>query len=141
MGTTPHASAVSLLIMEDDQMARMAICRLIAIRFPEITVFTADNGRIGVELFRKHAPEVVITDINMPEMNGIQAAGEIKSIRDDTRFIVITGHNDENYRERFREIGCVDYIIKPIDFGKLSAAIERCRAEILQGHPTSVNGE
>jgi YesN/AraC family two-component response regulator len=70
-----------------------------------------------------------------------KAAGEIKSIRDDTRFIVITGHSDENYQERFSELGCVDYIIKPIDFGKLSAAIERCRAEILQGHSTSVNGE
>ncbi|MGD0585120.1 MAG: response regulator [Oryzomonas sp.] len=134
MGTTPHGSAISLLIMEDDQVARMAICRLIAIRFPDIAVFTADNGRIGVELFKEHTPEMVITDINMPVMDGIQAAGEIKSIRDDTRFIVVTGHSDENYLERFSEIGYVDYIIKPIDFGKLSAAIERCRAEILQGH-------
>jgi YesN/AraC family two-component response regulator len=133
MGTKSHGSAVSLLIMEDDQLARMAIGRLIAIRFPDIAVITADNGRMGVELFKEHAPEMVITDINMPGMDGIQAAGEIKSIRGDTRFIVITGHSDESYRERFNEIGCVDYIIKPINFGKLSAAIERCRVEIRRG--------
>jgi YesN/AraC family two-component response regulator len=133
MGTTTHGSAVSLLIMEDDHVARMAISRLITIRFPDIAVFTADNGRMGVERFKEHAPEIVITDINLPVMDGIQAAGEIKSIRDDTRFIVITGHSDENYLERFSEIGYVDYIIKPIDFGRLSAAIDLCRTEILRG--------
>ncbi|MDR3581202.1 MAG: response regulator [Oryzomonas sp.] len=136
MGTKSHGIAVSLLIMEDDPVARMAIGRLIAIRFPDIAVITADNGRMGVELFKEHAPEMVITDINMPVMDGFQAAGEIKSIRGDTRFIVITGHSDEHYLERFSDIGCLAYIIKPINFEKLSAAIERCRAEIRQGHST-----
>jgi len=129
--TTPHTdTALSLLLMEDDQVARLSISSVIARKYPGITVFTADNGKVGVEIFREHAPDVVVTDINMPVMDGIEAAGEIKAIREDTRFIVLTGYSDEYSRERFSEIGCVDYIIKPIDFDRLFGAIERCRAEI-----------
>ena len=130
MVTAQSLESFSLLFVEDDTIVCLAIGRMIARQFPDATVYTAGNGQIGLELFREHTPEIVITDINMPVMDGIEMAGNIRSIKAGTKFIVLTGYSDKNYLERFSEIGFCDYIVKPVDFGKLFAAIESCRAEI-----------
>lgn len=130
METAPSRPPFSLLFVEDDTMVCLAIGRMIARQFPDVTVYTAENGRIGLELFMEHAPGIVITDINMPEMDGIEMAGKIKSIKADTKLIVLTGYSDKNYLERFSEIGFDDYIVKPIKLGTLFAAIEKCRTGI-----------
>lgn len=118
----------SLLLVEDDDMVNMAIRRILARRFPEATIHTAENGMIGLELFKEHAPEIVITDINMPVMDGIEMAGKIRSINSGTKFIVLTGYSDKNFLERFSEVGFDEYMVKPVDFMKLFAAVEKCRA-------------
>jgi len=130
MVTAQSIATFSLLFVEDDTMVCLAIGRMIARQFPDITVYTAENGQIGLELFKEHTPEIVITDINMPVMDGIEMAGKIKSIKTDTKFIVLTGYSDKNYLEKFSELGFDYYIIKPVDFGKLFVAIEKCRADI-----------
>ena len=129
MVTAQSLASFSLLFVEDDTMVCMAIGRMIARQFPDITVYTAENGQIGLELFKEHTPEIVITDINMPVMDGIEMAGKIRLIKADTKIIVLTGYSDKNYMERFSEIGFDDYIVKPVDFRKLFAAIEKCRAD------------
>lgn len=120
----------SLLLVEDDEMVNMAIRRILARRFPEATIHSAENGMIGLELFKEHAPEIVITDINMPVMDGIEMAGKIRSINSETKFIVLTGYSDKNFLERFSEVGLADYMVKPVDFKKLFAAVEKCRTGI-----------
>jgi YesN/AraC family two-component response regulator len=131
MVTVPSLASFSLLFVEDDEVVCQAMGRMIAWQFPDTAVYTAENGRIGLELFEEHTPEIVITDINMPVMDGIQMAGQIKSIKADTKFIVLTGYSDKSYLDRFNEIGFSDYIVKPVDLGKLFAAIEKCRAGIM----------
>jgi YesN/AraC family two-component response regulator len=106
---------------------------IIASEFPDVTVYVAGNGRIGLDLFREHTPDIVITDINMPEMDGIQMATEIKSVRSDAHFIVLTANSDEELLNKFNEIGYEDFIIKPIEFNRLFAAIGKCIAELAQG--------
>ncbi|GAC1451067.1 MAG: hypothetical protein PVSMB11_12200 [Desulfuromonadaceae bacterium] len=130
MVTVPSLASFSLLFVEDDEVVCLAIVRILARQFPDTTVYTAENGRIGLELFEEHTPEIVITDINLPVMDGIQMAGKSKSIKSDTKFIVLTGYSDKNYLDKFSEIGINDYIVKPVDLGKLFAAIEKCRTEI-----------
>ncbi len=131
MATARPLASLSLLFVEDDAMVCLAIGRMIARQFPDVTVYTAENGQLGLELFKKHTPEIVITDINMPVMGGIEMAGKIKSIKSDTKFIVLTGYSDLNYLERFSDIGFEDYIVKPLDLEKLFAVIEKCRVEIM----------
>ena len=123
--------AIKLLLAEDNKQASEVAGLMIARKFPHITIYFAGNGRIGVELFKEHAPDIVITDINMPVIDGIQMAGEIKAIQPDTKFIVLTGFSDKNHVERFGEIGVNDYIPKPIMFEKLYAVIEKGIAEIM----------
>ncbi len=127
-------AGLSLLIVEDDKDALELLTTMIARKFPAIKIYAAENGKRGLEVFKARTPEVVITDINMPEMDGIEMAGEIKSIRGDTRFIVLTAYTNRAYLEKFVEIGFSAYILKPVVFTKLFDAIENCLAEI-NDHP------
>jgi YesN/AraC family two-component response regulator len=126
-------SGLSIMIVDDDHEARRIIGLITAKKFPDVTINIAENGKQGLELFEKYQPDIVITDIRMPVMNGIQMAREIKSLKDDTHFIVLTAFNDKGSLAEFREIGFYDYLIKPIEFNKLLAGIEKCIFEIRQG--------
>ena len=121
----------SILVAEDDEAALETLCLMIKMKFPEAKIYSAENGSIGLELFNKHTPDIVMTDVNMPVMNGIEMAGEIKSIKHDTKFIVLTAYNEKIFFEKFKEIGFNSYILKPIEFKKLFVAIEKCIAEIV----------
>ena len=129
--SNPHP-ALSLLVVEDDKVASGSICLMIARKFPDVAIHVAGNGKQGVELCKEQMPDIVITDINMPGMDGIRMAEEIKAMKADTKFIVLTGYSDKEHLDKFSEIGVNAYIVKPIEFVKLFAAIEKCLAEITQ---------
>jgi YesN/AraC family two-component response regulator len=103
---------------------------MIGKKFPDMTIYTAEHGGIGLELFKRHKPNLVITDVNMPVMNGMDMASEIKSIKADTKFIVLTAYNEKVFFERFKQIGFSAYILKPIEFRKLFDEINKCVSEI-----------
>lgn len=122
--------AISLLVVDDDKMARDVLSIMIAREFPNSSIYFAEDGRSGLELFKEHIPDIVITDISMPVMDGIQMAGEIKSMKDDTKFIVLTGYSETDYSSKISEFGIKEYILKPVVFKRLFAAIENCICEI-----------
>ena len=123
---------ISLLVVEDDKDAIEVICSLIPLKFPDITIYVALNGSQGEQLFKEHVPDIVITDINMPGMDGIRMVRNIKAVKAGTRFIVLSGYSDKIHRDIFNHIGISDYILKPTEFNKLFAAIAKCIAEIKQ---------
>src|SRR5690349_7528624 len=120
---------ISLLIVEDDKEAVEVLRLTIPLKYPNITIYSAAHGLAGLELFKEHQPHLVITDINMPVMDGIRMAEEISSLKGDIRFIVLTGYSDRQKLERFTGFNLCDYIVKPLDFGRLFAAIDRCIEE------------
>jgi two-component system response regulator VanR len=131
-------AAISILIVEDDQSALAVIGRMVATIFPDTVIYLAENGVMGEELFKKHTPEIVITDINMPLKDGIEMARGIKSINSDTKFIVLTAYNDKINSALFEKIGIHNYLFKPIELDKLIIAIKKCIEEIRVGpknHP------
>jgi len=131
MGTSQSSSPViSLLIVEDDKIPREVTFLMVSKKLPEVTCYAAENGEIGFELFKEHTPDIVITDINMPGMDGIRMASVIREIKADTRFIVLTGFSDDMHLKELSEMGISDYIVKPVEFAKLFALIEKCIAEV-----------
>jgi YesN/AraC family two-component response regulator len=60
--------SISILIVEDDDLTREILAAMLGERLPEVPLYMAINGRTGLELFKTHTPNIVITDINMPEM-------------------------------------------------------------------------
>ena len=119
-------SAPSILVVEDDSTTCVMLGTIIRHKFPDAAVYLAENGSIGAELFSEHTPELVITDINMPVMDGIEMATRIRALRPDARFIVLTAYSSKDYFERFSEIGFCEYLLKPVQFPALFAAIEKC---------------
>lgn len=121
---------LSLLLVEDDEAAREILASVLVIKFPRIDFSFADNGKTGLECFKKQSPAIVITDVNMPIMNGILMAGEIKANNGRVKLIMLTAFSDKTILETATAAGIeVDhYIIKPVDYGKLFAAIEQCLA-------------
>ena len=118
------------MVVDDDKMAREVLNAMITRKFPNSSIFFAENGKTGLELYRKHVPDIVITDISMPVMDGMQMAEEIRLMKDDVKFIVLTGYTDRDYSSKFSEFGIKDCIMKPVVFGKLFAALERCIDEL-----------
>jgi PAS domain S-box-containing protein len=122
---------ISILYAEDDSVTRNLLGRMIPVQFPDVELFIAENGKIALEIFREHAPEIVITDINMPVLDGIRMAAEIKAIRPETVIIVVSAYSDTSYLLSAIELGVNHYVLKPIDHKKLFAVIDKSITTIL----------
>ena len=128
--TTPQSlRSFSLLIVEDEKDARDIVANMVSLEFPDCTIFTANNGVEGLELFKQHTPDIVITDVNLPVMDGVELAREIRAINGNATYIVLTAYTDQTVFDKFEDIGVCAYLLKPIDFTELFAAIEKCRFE------------
>lgn len=114
------------MIVEDDHPTRRLTRRMIASHFPDVVIYDAENGKVGVEKYQEFAPDIVLTNIKMPEMDGLEMAAEIKNSKVDTKFIVLTGCSDNACRNNFQSLGVEDYFLKPVIFKDVLAAIGRC---------------
>jgi len=100
--------------------------------YPDITVHTACNGTQGLELFKAHMPDIIITDLHMPEMDGRQMAENIRAIKPETKIIIVTGDSERLEQMDLAENRFIpDYLFeKPIDLQLFFAAIKQCKEEI-----------
>ena len=121
--------AFSLLIVEDDKSARDIIASMVSLEYPGCTIYTANNGIEGLELFRQYTPDIVLTDVNLPVMDGVELARKIRVINGNATYIVLTAYSDQTVFDKFQDIGVCAYLLKPIDFTELFAALEKCVIE------------
>ncbi len=112
---------VKVLYVEDNDDVRKETLDLLSELFDYIQ--TASNGLDGLEKFKNEKFDLVITDINMPKMNGIDMAKEIKKIDKRVPIIVVTAFSDFKYLAECIKIGVYGYILKPIDINQLMDAI------------------
>jgi len=118
---------LSILLVEDDENSCEILASMLAMGFPDANIYSAGDGKTGLEYFRRELPDIVITDINMPEMDGITMLGRISAINPDVRVFVVTAHSDRQYLEKIGSTGvAVELLSKPIDFEYLFAAIKGC---------------
>jgi len=82
---------ISVLFVEDDGVILEVLVSVLAAQFPEVVFYTAVNGGLGLDLFKEHTPDIVITDINMPVLSGVQMCTSIRAVKPGTKFIAITG--------------------------------------------------
>ncbi|HFU75726.1 MAG TPA: EAL domain-containing protein [Arcobacter sp.] len=112
-------SDVTILYCEDEEDLRQITSDVIR-NFTK-HVYLAENGQEGLDIFHKHAEEIdlIITDVNMPEMNGLEMAKAIKEINSNIPIIVATAFSNSSYLLESIEIGIDKYVLKPIDIKKL----------------------
>lgn len=121
---------ISLLYVEDDEDIRTELVELLEVYFAELHV--AKDGQEGLELFNKHKPDIVVSDIQMPVMDGLAMCEEIRKINKDVPIIITTAFNDPSFLIRSIDIGVDKYVVKPINFTKLEDTLLRCATFVFQ---------
>jgi len=119
-----QAQDISLLYVEDEDAVRCGVESFLKRRFQ--TVFLARDGHEGLDIYRERNPDIVITDVKMPGMNGISMAREIMQYNQNTPIIITTAHNEADYLLEALNLGIKQYILKPIEREKLHQAITKC---------------
>ena len=114
------------ILVIDDEKATLSMFRLLLDAYG-YTVYTAENGAEGLAIFQKEKPEIVLTDIKMPGIDGLAVLQQIKEIDPNTAVIVITGHGDTALAEQAVALDAVDFINKPIKKEALDAALEKAK--------------
>jgi signal transduction histidine kinase len=120
--------AVSVLYVEDDAATREMVARLL--KRNGFDCIVAENGREGLELYRRHAPEIVLSDIMMSGMSGLEMARAIRTYSSEVLFIFMTASGESKFILEAIDIGVTHYVVKPVELHLLLAAISHCVAII-----------
>lgn len=116
---------IKVVLADDNEPSREIMSRFLSF-FPEfINVGEAKDGEELIELVMKTKPDLVLVDINMPKLNGIDAIKKLIAILGDIKFIFVTAY-DEFAVEAFR-LYAVDYVVKPVEMNRLLLALERAK--------------
>lgn len=116
---------LNLMIVEDEDKLRDGLQRALSGFFAKL--ITAKNGDEGLKKFKKYNPDLVITDILMPIVDGLDMAKGIKEISPDTPIIVLSAYSEKERLLRAIDIGIDKYLIKPVDIDELLRIIERIK--------------
>lgn len=121
-------SNISLLYIEDEPATRELIARFLASRGYKLTV--AENGQEGLNRYREQMPDITLTDIMMPKMNGLEMSREIRKINPEAQIICMTAFSEVNYLIEAIDIGINQFVLKPVEFSRLLPALNRCHEMI-----------
>ena len=114
-----------VLLADDEQIERMALARRLMRRFGDILqISEATNGKEAVQLYEKEHSQIIIMDISMPELNGVEAAEQIRSMDEDCVIVFLTAYDEFSYAKRAIVIRALDYLLKPCDEEELAAVME-----------------
>ncbi|MBI9080909.1 MAG: response regulator [Pseudodesulfovibrio sp.] len=117
-----------VLVIDDEQPTLKMFTLLLSAYGYE--TLTAENGQIGLELFKKEKPSLVLTDIKMPIMDGIEVLKKIKEVNPHAEVIVITGHGDMDLAIQALNLDATDFINKPLQREALEQALARAKARL-----------
>jgi len=122
------SAPIRVLLAEDQTMLRGALAALLNLE-PDITVIAqATNGREALKLARQHAPDVVITDIEMPERTGLELADDLKQTASGAHVIILTTFARPGYLRRALDAGARGYMLKDRPASELAEAVRRVHA-------------
>ena len=112
----------TVLYVEDEEMVRKNAVEFLRRICKE--VLEAKDGKEAIKIWSEKKPDIIITDINMPKLNGLDMAAYVRAQDKDVQIIVATAHSDTDYLLRAVELQLVKYVIKPITKDKLTRALE-----------------
>lgn len=115
---------MSVLYVEDDDETREGVADSLRLRVRELDL--ARDGKEGLELFKKKNHSMIITDIKMPVMNGLEMSREIKKINKTIPVIITTAYNDTDLLIECIDVGVCQFVLKPIIMDKLFESMQKC---------------
>lgn len=121
--TMGEAPKVSILVADDHGLVRDALAAFLGGIDDVEVVAMARDGEEAVELAVEHRPRVVVMDVSMPKMDGVEATRQIMHRLPDTRIVVLTGLADQERAESAMRAGAVAYVLKDRDASEIFEAI------------------
>ena len=119
---------LKVLLIDDEESIRKLVGLYLSSKGYE--VITAADGQEGIDLFRRETPSIVLTDIKMPGMDGIEVLRKIKEISPEAEVIVITGHGDMDMAIQALQLDACGFITKPVENDSLSIALKRAEERL-----------
>jgi CheY-like chemotaxis protein len=105
------------LVVEDDPILNEELMELLAMFFKD--VFSAKNGLEGFEKFQELQPDIILSDITMPKMNGVELSSNIRKIDKEQPIVILSGHRELHFLNQLIEIGVTNFIPKPYELQEL----------------------
>ena len=127
--------AATILVIDDDEVIRQ--CFSDQLEDLGYRVLTAENGRIGIKVIEQQQPDLVLTDLRMPEMGGLEVIRHARDISIDIPFIVVSGAGRIDDVVEALRLGAYDYLVKPVnDLGILGHTLSRAleKASLLRSN-------
>ncbi len=120
-----------IVVVEDEIRIREGISRLLKKLNEEYEIVgAAENGQEGLALIRELKPDVVITDIRMPVMDGLEMLDRLYQENAGTKAIVLSAYSEFEYARKAMQSGVTEYLLKPISFGEFSRALTNIRHQL-----------
>lgn len=123
MSTMPeNRSAASVLVVDDEAGAREALRMILE---PEFRVLTADSGERALEIVQSEDVDVVVLDLNLPNLNGWETFERLGSIRPEVEVVIITGHGSYAEAVKALHLHAFDFVTKPFDVNQVLQIVHR----------------
>ncbi len=120
-----------VMIIDDETIIRTGIKNIINWKQFDCKICAeASDGEEGAALIKQHLPDIIITDIRMPGIDGLKMINEIKDVVPDCKIIVLTGYRDFDYVQEAIKLGVFDFVLKPTKIEELTAVIDRAVNEL-----------
>jgi len=116
-----YLKSATILYVEDNDEVRLGYAKALKRYAKEL--YVANDGEVGLELFKQYAPDIVISDIKMPKKSGIEMAHDIKAINPDQIILFTTAYSEPEYTLPAFELNIDGYLLKPIDKKRLESKI------------------
>jgi DNA-binding response OmpR family regulator len=127
----------TILYIEDDEITRENISSFLKRKCKNF--FVAVDGKEGLELFEKYNPDIIITDIEMPNLDGLSMAKKIRKQSPSTQIIITTAYASQEYLIEAVNLHLIKYIVKPISLPKLNEALANCEEFLEDSVITKIN--
>ena len=124
----PETDRIKVLYVEDDTGVKEATLHLLKEFFSK--VITASDGLEGLNLYKKEKPDLIITDIDMPHMSGLEMISRIRERDSDTAIVVFTAHSETEFLIESIKLGVDGYVLKPIDLKQFIQTIKKAAENI-----------
>jgi DNA-binding NtrC family response regulator len=128
METIKASEKTNILLVDDEEDIRDVLS--MSLTDMGYQVYDAKNGKEALRIFREINPPIVLTDIKMPGIDGIELLQEIKRGNPDTEVIMITGHGDMDLAIKSLKHEAIDFITKPINVDALEVALQKVHDKI-----------
>jgi PAS domain S-box-containing protein len=121
---TPQLESCSMLIVEDDLAAQEMLRDILSKQYPQLYISFSQDGVAGLALFKNLQPDIVLSDLKMPGLTGLEMATEIRRLAPQVPVIIITAHGDRDQIIHGIRIGISRYVLKPIELRQLFEAVD-----------------